>query len=106
MRRLKKALCILQVLSHLLWGAVHTTQLCGVTEYLFTTNDYGCEAYSSATPTILQTLDSDHNEAQSVYRGFQVEPLLRVENHSFITPGLPAHDLLGKTTKDFGLSYA
>ena len=66
-----KALSILRVLSHLSWGADRTTLLRLYRALIRSKLDYGCEAYSSATPNVLWMLD------------LWSPCMLRVQNHLF-----------------------
>nr|BDT63038.1 MAG: hypothetical protein [Trachysalambria curvirostris nimavirus] len=71
-----KALGILRVLSHLSWGSDRTTLLRLYRALVRSKIDYGCEAYSSATPTVLKMLDSVHNEALRLCTGaFRSSPV-------------------------------
>ena len=74
--RTKKALGILRVLSHLSWGADRATLLRLYRALVRSKLDYGCEAYSSAKPAVLQKLDPVHNEALRICTGaFRSSPV-------------------------------
>ena len=74
--RTMKALGILRVLSHLSWGADRATLLRLYRALVRSKLDYGCEAYSSASPTVLQKLDPVHNEALRICTGaFKSSPV-------------------------------
>ena len=74
--RTKKALGILRVLSHLSWGSDRATLLRLYRALVRSKLDYGCEAYSSASPTVLKKLDPVHNEALRICMGaFKSSPV-------------------------------
>ena len=74
--RTMKALSILRVLSHLSWGADRATLLRLYRALVRSKLDYGCEAYSSASPTVLKKLDAVHHEALRICTGaFKSSPV-------------------------------
>ena len=71
-----RALGILRTLAHTTWGADRGTLLRLYRALVRSKLDYGCEAYSSATPTVLKMLDPVHNEALRICTGaFRSSPV-------------------------------
>ena len=80
LKYLKNACCsamnILKVLAHTSWGADRKTLLNLYKALIFSKLSYGCEIYSSATPSRLKTLDSVHHAGIRLATGaFRTSPI-------------------------------
>ena len=71
-----ESLNILKVLSHTSWGADRKTLLRLYKALIFSKISYGCEIYSSATPSRLKILDSVHHSGIRLASGaFRTSPI-------------------------------
>ena len=67
---------LLKVLSHTSWGADRATLLYLHRSLILSKLEYGCEVYSSATPTRLRMLDSVHHAGVRLATGaFRSSPI-------------------------------
>ncbi|XP_069160418.1 uncharacterized protein [Procambarus clarkii] len=72
-----KALTLLRVLSHTSWGADRRTLLALHSSLVLSKLDYGCPAYSSASPSTLRRLDALHHTGLRLSSGaFRSTPVL------------------------------
>ena len=75
-KKATQALGILRSLAHTSWGADRGTLLRLYRALVRSKLDYGCEVYSSATPTVLKMLDPVHNTALRICTGaFRSSPV-------------------------------
>ena len=80
-------------LSHKTWGADRTTLLRLYTSLLKPKIEYGCEAYASAKPYLLKSVDAIQNQAIRIATGaYRSSPILSLCAESGIPPLSYARD--------------
>ena len=82
-----KTLDLFKHLSHLSWGADRVSLIRLYIMLLKPKLDYGCEAYSSASESLLQSLEPIHNAAIRIATGaFRSSPVLSLNSDSGLKP--------------------
>ena len=74
-------------LSHLTWGADRVSLLRLYITLVKPKLDYGCEAYSSASKSVLESLEPVHNAAIRIATGaFKSSPIISLNSNSGLKP--------------------